>query len=310
VGTGFHPELTGRENIFLNGAILGMTRRDIQRHFDEIVDFAEVEQFLDTPVKRYSSGMYMRLAFAVAAHLEPEVLVVDEVLAVGDAKFQEKCLDKMGAVAHSGRTVLFVSHNMSAVQQLCTRGIWLTSGTIQQQGSASTVVSAYLDDARQFSTAQFVDLRNHPARVPGSSPILESMRISQKQVDGTLCLTLDLVLNPVHRLDAPAIGFTVETIAGQRVFSVTNHFSGIVIPSIAGPTTVTCEMPNVPLYSSTYLLNVAVGTTADNMIDSFYKILSFMVPPTGDEAEVKLNPLQHGPVRVFARWHTRNDHIN
>ena len=119
VGTGFHPELTGRENIFLNGAVLGMSRRDIQRKFDEIVQFAEVEQFLDTPVKRYSSGMYMRLAFAVAAHLEPEILVVDEVLAVGDAEFQKKSLGKMGEVAKSGRTVLFVSHNMVAVQSLC-----------------------------------------------------------------------------------------------------------------------------------------------------------------------------------------------
>lgn len=128
VGTGFHPELTGRENIYLNGAVLGMRRHTIQKHFDEIVAFAEVEQFIDTPVKRYSSGMYMRLAFAVAAHLEPEVLVVDEVLAVGDAEFQKKCLGKMGDIASSGRTVLFVSHNMGAVEQLCTAGIILDQG--------------------------------------------------------------------------------------------------------------------------------------------------------------------------------------
>ena len=128
VGTGFHPELTGRENIFLNGAVLGMSRRDIQRKFDEIVQFAEVEQFLDTPVKRYSSGMYMRLAFAVAAHLEPEILVVDEVLAVGDAEFQKKSLGKMGEVAKSGRTVLFVSHNMAAVQQVVPTSHFARSG--------------------------------------------------------------------------------------------------------------------------------------------------------------------------------------
>src|SRR5581483_8501340 len=130
VGTGFHPELTGRENIYLNGAILGMTRRDIQRRFDEIVAFAEVENFLDTPVKRYSSGMYMRLAFAVAAHLEPEILVVDEVLAVGDAEFQKKCLGKMGDVAKEGRTVLFVSHNMNAVEHLCQRVLLFQSGRL------------------------------------------------------------------------------------------------------------------------------------------------------------------------------------
>ena len=137
VGTGFHPELTGRENIFLNGAILGMTRREIQRRFDEIVAFAEVEQFLDTPVKRYSSGMYMRLAFAVAAHLEPEILVVDEVLAVGDAAFQKKCLGKMSDVAHSGRTVLFVSHNLAAVERICDTAVFLQNGRIAATGTTS-----------------------------------------------------------------------------------------------------------------------------------------------------------------------------
>ncbi len=129
VGTGFHPELTGRENIYLNGAILGMTRAEIRRKFDEIVAFAEVEKFLDTPVKRYSSGMYVRLAFAVAAHLEPEILIVDEVLAVGDAEFQKKCLGKMDEVAGGGRTVLFVSHNMAAINKLCTRAVLLERGT-------------------------------------------------------------------------------------------------------------------------------------------------------------------------------------
>ncbi len=140
VGTGFHPELTGRENIFLNGAILGMRRSEIERKFDEIVAFAEIERFLDTPVKRYSSGMYTRLAFAVAAHLEPEILIVDEVLAVGDAAFQKKCLGKMGEVAREGRTVLFVSHNLAAVRSLCSRAIWLDSGHVVGQGETVTVM--------------------------------------------------------------------------------------------------------------------------------------------------------------------------
>ena len=145
VGTGFHPDLTGRENIYLNGAILGMTRQEIARKFDEIVDFAEIEQFIDTPVKRYSSGMYVRLAFAVAAHLESEILLVDEVLAVGDAEFQKKCLGKMGDVASKeGRTVLFVSHNMGAVQHLCQRGMFLLSGSIQQTGPIDQIVDKYL----------------------------------------------------------------------------------------------------------------------------------------------------------------------
>jgi lipopolysaccharide transport system ATP-binding protein len=144
VGTGFHPELTGRENTYLNGAILGMSKQEIRRKFDEIVDFAEIEQFIDTPVKRYSSGMYVRLAFAVAAHLEPEILVVDEVLAVGDAQFQKKCLGKMGNVAQEGRTVLFVSHNMAAIQTLCQRAIWLDAGQLKKQGPVSEIVTTYL----------------------------------------------------------------------------------------------------------------------------------------------------------------------
>ncbi len=144
VGTGFHPELTGRENVYLNGAILGMSRADINRRFDEIVEFAGTGAFLDTPMKRYSSGMQVRLAFAVAAHLEPEILIVDEVLAVGDVAFQRKCLGKMGDVATEGRTVLFVSHNMSVVTRLCNRGIWLEGGSIQAQGPMEDVVRQYL----------------------------------------------------------------------------------------------------------------------------------------------------------------------
>src|SRR5919106_240177 len=152
VGTGFHGELTGRENVYLNGAILGMTRREIENKFDEIVAFAEVEKFIDTPVKRYSSGMYVRLAFAVAAHLEPEILLVDEVLAVGDAAFQKKCLGKMGEVAREGRTVLFVSHNMAAIQHLCPSSILLKSGRIYTSGPTAVVVSTYALESQLLAT--------------------------------------------------------------------------------------------------------------------------------------------------------------
>ena len=157
VGTGFHPELTGRENVYLNGAMLGMKRREINRKFDEIVAFAEVEQFIDTPVKRYSSGMYVRLAFAVAAHLEPEILLVDEVLAVGDAAFQKKCLGKMGDVAKEGRTIPFVSHNLTAVQRLCKRAIWLHEGHIVDEGPAPLIVSRYLQTSFSTLTEQVWD---------------------------------------------------------------------------------------------------------------------------------------------------------
>lgn len=154
VGTGFHPELTGRENIFLNGAILGMGKTEIRRKFDEIVTFAEVEKFLDTPVKRYSSGMYVRLAFAVAAHLEPEILIIDEVLAVGDVQFQKKCLGKMEDVGREGRTVLFVSHNLATVKQLCTRAVLLAGGTVVKDGYPSDVVSAYMQLTMSSSQRQ------------------------------------------------------------------------------------------------------------------------------------------------------------
>src|SRR5205807_4141695 len=161
VGTGFHPDLTGRENIYLNGAILGITKRDIDRKFDEIVAFVEIEKFLDTPVKHYSSGMYMRLAFAVAAHLEPEILLVDEVLAVGDAAFQKKCLGKMDDVSRrEGRTVLFVSHNMGVVSSLCPNAIWLDGGSIQERGAARDVINQYL--SRRTEREQIVRLAEAP----------------------------------------------------------------------------------------------------------------------------------------------------
>ncbi len=166
VGTGFHPELTGRENIFLNGAILGMRKEEIKKKFDEIVAFSEVEKFLDTPMKRYSSGMYVRLAFAVAAHLEPEILLVDEVLAVGDAAFQKKCLGKMGDVAKEGRTVLFVSHNLSAVQRLCRIGICLETGKIKAQGSVSDVLNAYQQDLDNLAdTEKNIEVMNGEIRI-------------------------------------------------------------------------------------------------------------------------------------------------
>ena len=178
VGTGFHPELTGRENIFLNGAILGMTRTEIKQRFDEIVTFAEIEQFLDTPVKRYSSGMYVRLAFAVAAHLEPEILIVDEVLAVGDAQFQKKCLGRMKNVGRDGRTVLFVSHNMAAISTLCSRVVWLEGGRLAGSGDVRQVMGRYLANGVKQSLAwqpekQSTRFSYHSVRVLAEDPNAE-----------------------------------------------------------------------------------------------------------------------------------------
>jgi len=168
VGTGFHGELTGRENIYLNGAILGMKHAEIERNFDEIVAFAEVDRFLNTPVKRYSSGMYMRLAFAVAAHLQPEILIVDEVLAVGDAAFQRKCLGKMSEVSRNGRTVIFVSHNMGAVQNLCSRVVWLAGGRVIQEGEPGRVINDYL---KTTLTTMSQQTWSDPATAPGNDRV-------------------------------------------------------------------------------------------------------------------------------------------
>jgi lipopolysaccharide transport system ATP-binding protein len=199
VGTGFHQELTGRENIFLNGAVLGMTRAEIVRKFDEIVAFSEIEDFLDTPVKRYSSGMYVRLAFAVAAHLEPEILIVDEVLAVGDGAFQKKCLGRMGSFAQSGRTVLFVSHNMEAVRNLCERGIWMKEGRLYKDGKIGSIIEDYFSDsadevnffcanADYGLTIQKVILKNGQGKEcghfqPGDDLVVEVQYDAQKRVN-------------------------------------------------------------------------------------------------------------------------------
>ncbi len=203
VGTGFHPELTGRENVYLNGAILGMRRTEIARKFDEIVAFAEVEKFIDTSVKHYSSGMYMRLAFAVAAHLEPEILIIDEVLAVGDVEFQKKCLGKMGDVAHGGRTVLFVSHNMAAIHSLCDRTCLLRQGRLVFDGPADQGVAAYIGGDRENPPGRWsgtggpgpLSFTEISARLEGNQPsinLILDLRLQRSQTHSPACLAVDL----------------------------------------------------------------------------------------------------------------------
>ncbi|OQB68976.1 MAG: Teichoic acids export ATP-binding protein TagH [Spirochaetes bacterium ADurb.Bin133] len=223
VGTGFHPELTGRENIFLNGSILGMSRAEIKKKFDEIVAFAEVEKFLDTPVKRYSSGMYVRLAFAVAAHLEPEILIVDEVLAVGDAQFQKKCLGKMEEVSKGeGRTVLFVSHNMGAIQNLCNNCIVLDKGKILVRSKTSEAISYYSSLGLSNSLGEVI-LENHKNRLSGMQKILK--KVTLKSVDGNIkndffqnediCIEIEYETNNYEHL--AGAGFIIYSIEGVRV---------------------------------------------------------------------------------------------
>ncbi|MBY5445279.1 ABC transporter ATP-binding protein [Rhizobium leguminosarum] len=207
VGTGFHPELTGRENVYLNGAILGMTHSEVRTKFDEIVEFAEIGEFIDTPVKRYSSGMYVRLAFSVAAHLEPEILLVDEVLAVGDVNFQNKCMGRMREVTKAGRTIMFVSHNMTAVSSLCPRSILLSDGRVAAVGSTSDVIRAYLDRPELSGK---IDFEIDPQDVDGKAVI---SRLSIRNEDGELAQTVELTKNFIvemeYELREPLTGLSV-----------------------------------------------------------------------------------------------------
>ena len=225
VGTGFHPELTGRENIFLNGAILGMKRKEIERKFDEIVDFAEIEKFLDTPVKRYSSGMYVRLAFAVAAHLEPEILLVDEVLAVGDAEFQKKCLGKMGDVAKRGRTVLFVSHNMAAVKQLCKNGILLVNGQITCIDNMTTVVDEYILTTQNLNNKNLIDLTNYKNPFGANELVVLSVELLNSINQGFMIswdepLRLRIRIKVLQKVSSVSFAFGVTTIENLSLFTV------------------------------------------------------------------------------------------
>jgi lipopolysaccharide transport system ATP-binding protein len=257
VGTGFHPELTGRENIHLSGAILGMTRKHIRARFDEIVDFAEIEQFLDTPVKRYSSGMYVRLAFAVAAHLDSEILLVDEVLAVGDAQFQAKCLGKMGDAARSGRTIIFVSHNMGAITSLTQRCILLSRGKVVLVADARTAVAAYLQQAGSFDNASYsADASATQPRIthievctsaPGITQVHgESMDIA---VEITTPTAIDGCRLAVHASDEQL----------RRTFYVWLYDSEQPICRTSGRHRLVCHIPRIHLYQGSYTLDVQLA---------------------------------------------------
>jgi lipopolysaccharide transport system ATP-binding protein len=273
VGTGFHPELTGRENIYLNGSILGMKRREIDSKFDEIVDFAEVEKFLDTPVKRYSSGMYVRLAFAVAAHLEPEILIVDEVLAVGDAEFQKKCLGKMKEVSTgTGRTVLFVSHNMLAVNSLCSSGLELAGGGIVACGTSTDVVNHYvnsrvdsLDNALDFSRRQ------------GTGKVrLKSLRISHREDRNRLPETNAPAVFEIHyeaneTLRNVQITIGIMDSYGAKLTRLSNHLSEGLFPKISPKGVFRCECDKLPLTAGIYNVDLQCnvnGVVADWICDA------------------------------------------
>jgi lipopolysaccharide transport system ATP-binding protein len=270
VGTGFHPELTGRENIFLNGAILGMRKAEIKKHFDAIVDFAGVERYIDTPVKRYSSGMYVRLAFAVAAHLESEILVVDEVLAVGDAEFQKKCLGKMGDLSKGeGRTVLFVSHNMGAVKQLCTKGILLKDGLINEIGEINNCIEEYL----------IKTTKNYRFKTPSNNltkPNLTTINLNEIEILKNN-LHIDFEYKTPFELNPPTFGILVTNYLEQPVFASNSRFHNnnlLILNALEG--NVKFVYNDLPLFPGTYNVSCYIG---DNLQDlnSYINILTFVI---------------------------------
>jgi len=308
IGTGFHPELTGRENIYLNGAILGMSRAEIKRKFDEIVDFAGVEKFLDTPVKRYSSGMYVRLAFAVAAHLEPEILLVDEVLAVGDAEFQKKCLGKMGEVAQEGRTVFFVSHNLVAIGRLCQRAILLSSGTIMSDGDVATVVNKYLAESKYSTERGEVDLVNYRNRYGSGELKVISARLLDHNGNTSAVLhrmmpaTIEFTIagRVPARLNLSAVCMTAE---GLRILHMDHHDCPGFEPGIwNGRRTVRIQIANLPLQCGEYRWAFGVHTETMTTLDVVLDAIHFKVEDMIDSPRVYRSVSESGFCTLVAQW--------
>ena len=309
VGTGFHPELTGRENIYLNGAILGMKRAEIERKFDEIVDFAEVRKFIDTPVKRYSSGMYLRLAFGVAAHLEPEILVVDEVLAVGDAEFQRKCLGKMSEVAHEGRTVLFVSHNMSAILRLTEETIVLDKGQIVMRGPTPEAVDFYMTSEmaqsgeRRWEPGDDYQANNpfHPLAIR----VLDSQGRVADRVLSSEDFSVEFEYELQEELTGLRVGLYLATSRGEQVFTsfdtdnpetyerLTDRHKGHYISK--------CRIPRDLLNGGVFVLGVNASSFRIRSYFTDEHALTFTVDPTGAPGSQWAEP-RRGPVRPALNW--------
>jgi lipopolysaccharide transport system ATP-binding protein len=295
VGTGFHQELTGRENIFLNGAILGMPRAEIVRKFDEIVEFSEIKEFLDTPVKRYSSGMYVRLAFAVAAHLEPEILIIDEVLAVGDTAFQKKCLGKMGSFARSGRTVLFVSHNMEAVRNLCQRVIWLKDGRLHQDGQPDELIEAYFNSISNELSFSFT---NSEYGLTIQKVVLkDEFGNESSQFRPGDDLVVEMSYDAQRRIEKPIFALGVIGINGS-CFTSNMLLDGHRPDFLEGSGQITCTFRSIPLLPQGYTVKLIVR--AENVKDlmvPYQEVAYFSV--IGDLAE-------YGYKGEFLTWAPRS----
>ena len=307
VGTGFHPELSGRENIYLNGSILGMKRREIDARFDEIVEFAEIEKFLDTPVKRYSSGMYVRLAFAVAAHLDPEILIVDEVLAVGDAEFQKKCLGKMKEVSAGGhRTVLFVSHNMAAVSALCERVVLLASGRLAADGDPTSVIAQYMAPLSRERSAD-VDTSDHPGRQLGCKPTILRVRALTGShlvtaVTPLQDVTLELLVKLPAQVRNPRFSLGFDNARGERVFALATFLSATA-PSHVGPVSlVKVNFAFPALYPGRYDFEITMNAEDGSLLEKIDHVSSFDVTQDAYLETTHSYFPEMGHVLVPSRW--------
>jgi len=309
VGTGFHPELTGRENIYMNGAILGMKRAEIDSKFDEIVDFSEVSQFIDTPVKRYSSGMYLRLAFAVAAHLEPEILVVDEVLAVGDADFQRKCLGKMGDVAQQGRTVLFVSHNMSAILRLTEEAIVLKKGQLIKRAPTHEAVDFYLSSGMAESGQRIWGVDEIPVASEPFRPVAVRLKDRSGNIIDTIRSTEPLTVEWEYQINAPITGLRVgmylSTMRGEYVFTTFDTDDAKQYEQFgarqAGRYISRCEIPADFLNEGRYSLGVNASSFGVKRYFMDENALSFSVDISGAPG-MQWAEVRQGPVRPRLHW--------
>jgi lipopolysaccharide transport system ATP-binding protein len=306
VGTGFHAELTGRENIFLNGSILGMSRREIEAKFDEIVDFAEVEKFIDTPVKRYSSGMYVRLAFAVAAHLEPEILIVDEVLAVGDAAFQKKCLGRMRDVANTGRTVLFVSHNMAAVSSLCSKAMVLWEGKVEfPLGDVEEAVQKYLTQVHNITKTKLADRTdrsgNGKLRIQDFGMFdrdgneLEYLASGQ-EIDFRVYYS-----SAENSLENVAVAIGLTSHSGAFVSLLSNQIAGETFPSVSRSGFFSCKLRKLPLSPGTYTANLIIRSN-DVILDWIQQAVTIVVEPGDFFGTGRMPPQTHGGVLLEQDW--------
>jgi lipopolysaccharide transport system ATP-binding protein len=305
VGTGFHPELTGRENIYLNGSILGMSKVEIDRKFDEIVGFSGVERFLETPVKRYSSGMYVRLAFAVAAHLEPEILIVDEVLAVGDAEFQKKCLGKMQEVATGqGRTVLFVSHNMSAVQKLCPRALLMRQGRLMHDGPSGDVVREYLAFLSAGAETAFEEnperSGNGRLRLTGARILDDSGHPTRRLVAGRPA-TFEYYYDNPHGIHQARVTSAVFNHHGMVVTNLNSEFTNWSLEGLQRRGTFRCHLPRLPLPLGGY--RVSIGIEADGeRTDSIPNVLAFDVESSVFFSSPKVDTANYAACLVDHEW--------